>query len=238
MARRRRTRTSALHGLSGSRWPRKVTAWTCARRLPCSPAAAATNSMSKPARPCAVPCSPPAWSTSCCSTSRPCSWATVRVRCCNFPRSATWPGAGNCAWSTSACWARISVCDCDRTDLSHEVNHRDRARDGTLFPVDAAVAAGGGGRLPRPALPAVHDVFRAGRNSPPAVGPSGRARERFRSQRKVSRSGPMPEPTVGNWRQFPHSPDKEKTAGWTPCGVRLPHALERFFAASDAGNDA
>ena len=34
-----------------------------------------------------------------------------------LPRSATWRGAGNCRWSTSACWARTSACACDRTDF-------------------------------------------------------------------------------------------------------------------------
>ena len=39
-------------------------------------------------------------------------------------------------------------------------------------------------------------VFRAGWKSPPAVGAHARARERLRPRRRVSRSGPMPEPTV------------------------------------------
>src|SRR5690625_3013596 len=51
-----------------------------------------------------------------------------------------------------------------------------------------------GAKITRPVGPA--NVFRAGWKSPPAVGPSGRARERFRFWRKVSRSGRNPEPTV------------------------------------------
>src|SRR3546814_10817145 len=69
--------------------------------------------------------------------------------------------------------------------------------------------------------PPEQDVFRAGRNSPPAVGaapPRGhaRARERFRGlrvlhrPRKVSRSGPMPEPTVGSGT-LPHRPDERRS---------------------------
>src|SRR3546814_8235688 len=60
----------------------------------------------------------------------------------------------------------------------------------------------------------------AGRNSPPAVGAApprvhARALERFRGlrvlrrPRKVSRSGPMPEPTVGSGT-LPHSPDERR----------------------------
>lgn len=56
----------------------------------------------------------------------------------------------------------------------------------------------------------------------------GRARERFRPCRKVSRSGQMPEPTVGSGSWLPHSPDKEKTAGQTRQAFVQPHALRRF----------
>src|SRR3546814_17454098 len=69
-------------------------------------------------------------------------------------------------------------------------------------------------------------------NSPPAVGPGfhglGRARERFRRCRKVSRSGQTPEPTVGSGRLLPHSPDKEKTAGHALHRARLASCLEAY----------
>jgi hypothetical protein len=54
---------------------------------------------------------------------------------------------------------------------------------------------------------------------------------------RVSRSGQMPEPTVGSWRQFPHSPDKEKTVGCVALRLRaglMPWGVFRLLF--NAGN--